>query len=119
MNFNREQSGIRTLLRAIGAEIGIRQRFWNRFNIGIAGWWLELDEETVTAEGHTLLNLGLSYVFGSFKYFATVENLFDIEWNEAQFDTESRLASESEPISEIHFTPGNPRNIQVGISYQF
>ncbi len=213
LNFDREQSGIRTLPRAIGAEIGTRHRFWDRFNIGIAAWWLELDEElvyvgdageteingksrrvgidiegraqvlswiwidtdvnlsrgkyvdepvdandiplaprvsstggltanhpsgfgtslryryigdrpanedgTVTAEGHTLLNLGLSYAFGPFKYFMTVENLFDIDWNEAQFDTESRLASESEPISEIHFTPGNPRNIQAGISYQF
>lgn len=213
LNFDREQSGIRTLPRAIGAEIGTRQRFWDRLNIGIAAWWLELDEElvyvgdageteisgksrrvgidlegraqvfswlwidtdvnfsrgeyvdepvdanaiplaprvtstggltanhpsgfgmslryryigdrpanedgSVTAEGHTLLNLGLSYAFGPFKYFATVENLFDVAWNEAQFDTESRLADESEPVSEIHFTPGNPRNIQAGISYRF
>ena len=213
LHFDREQSGIRTLPRAVGAEIGTRYRFWNRVNIGIAGWLLDLDEElvyvgdageteisgksrrigidfegraqilswiwidtdvnlsrgeyvdepsdandiplaprvtstggltanhpsgfgtslryryigdrpanedgSVTAEGHTLLNLGLSYMFGPFKYFVTVENLFDIEWNEAQFDTESRLASESEPVSEIHFTPGNPRNIQAGINYQF
>ena len=47
LNFDRNQSGIRTLPRAIGAEIGMRQRFWDRFNIGIAGWWLELDEELV------------------------------------------------------------------------
>ena len=77
------------------------------------------EDNSVTAEGHTLLNLGLSYAFGPFKYFASVENLFDVDWNEAQFDTESRLASEAEPVSEIHFTPGNPRNIQTGISYQF
>ena len=213
LNFDREQSGIRTLPRAIGAEIGTRHRLWDRLNIGIAAWWLELDEElvyvgdageteisgrsrrigidiegraqilswlwidtdvnfsrgeyvdepvdandiplaprvtstggltanhpsgfgtslryryigdrpanedgSVTAEGHTLLNLGLSYAFGPFKYFATVENLFDVAWNEAQFDTESRLVNETESVSEIHFTPGNPRNIQAGISYQF
>jgi len=213
LNFDREQSGIRTLPRAIGAEIGTRYRFWERLNIGIAAWFLELDEElvyvgdageteisgrsrrigidlegraqilswlwidtdvnvsrgkyvdepadandiplaprvtstgglttnhpsgfgvslryryigdrpaneddSVTAEGHTLLNLGLAYALGPFKYFVTVENLLDVDWNEAQFDTESRLANETESVSELHFTPGNPRNIQAGISYQF
>ena len=213
LNFDPTHAGIRTLPRAIGAEIGTRHQFWNRLSIGIAGWWLELDEElvfvgdageteisgksrrigidiegraqllswvwvdtdvnlssgkfvdepsdaneiplaprmtstggltaahpsgfggnlryrhigdrpanedsSVTAEGYTLVNIGLSYAFGPFKYFATVENLFDVDWNEAQFDTESRLVNETSPVSEIHFTPGNPRNIQAGISYQF
>ena len=213
MNFNREHAGIQTLPRAIGAEIGTRQRFFDRFNIGLACWWLELDEElvfvgdageteisgksqrigidmegrmkilswlwvdadvnlsqgkyvdepedanqiplapritstggltafhpfgwdvslryrhigdrpaneddSVTAEGYTLVNLGLSYTYGPFKYFVAAENLFDVEWNEAQFDTESRLDYEPEPVSEIHFTPGNPLNLQAGISFQF
>ena len=43
----------------------------------------------------------------------------NVEWNEAQFDTESRMQWEIEPVSEIHFTPGNPRNIQFGLSYKF
>ncbi len=37
-----------------------------------------------------------------------VENLFDIEWNETQFATESRLFDEPQPVEEIHFTPGTP-----------
>ena len=213
LNFDPAHSGIRTLPRAIGAEIGTRHQFWNRISIGIAGWWLELGEElvfvgdageteisgksrrigidfegraqllswlwvdtdvnlssgkfvdepsdvneiplaprmtstggltaahpsgfganlryrhvgdrpanedsSVTAEGHTLVNIGFSYTLGPFKYFATVENLFDVDWNEAQFDTESRLVDETSPVSEIHFTPGSPRNMQAGISYQF
>ena len=213
LNFDPAHSGIRTLPRAIGAEIGTRHQFWNRISIGIAGWWLELGEElvfvgdageteisgksrrigidiegraqllswlwvdtdvnlssgkfvdepsdaneiplaprmtstggltaahpsgfganlryrhvgdrpanedsSVTAEGHTLVNIGFSYALGPFKYFATVENLFDVDWSEAQFDTESRLVDETSPVSEIHFTPGSPRNIQAGISYQF
>ena len=213
LNFNWAHSGIRTLPRAIGAEIGIRHRFWDRFNIGIAGWGLELDEElvyvgdageteisgksrrigidiegrtqilswlsadadvnlsigkfvdepsdaneiplaprmtstggltaahpsgfganlryrhigdrpanednSITAAGYTVVNIELSYTLGAFKYFAAIENLFDVDWNEAQFDTESRLANEAQSVSEIHFTPGNPINIQSGISYQF
>lgn len=27
--------------------------------------------------------------------------------------------NETEPVSELHFTPGNPRNVRVGLSYFF
>ena len=77
------------------------------------------EDGSLTAEGYTVVTLGFSYRYGPFKYFAAVENLFDVNWNEAQFDTESRLRNETEPVSEIHFTPGNPLNLQVGISFQF
>ena len=77
------------------------------------------EDGSVTAEGYTIANLGVSYSYGPFNYFVTVENLFDVEWNEAQFDTESRLFNEKESVSEIHFTPGNPLNLQAGISFQF
>ncbi|MYG00134.1 TonB-dependent receptor plug domain-containing protein [Candidatus Poribacteria bacterium] len=77
------------------------------------------EDGSLTAEGYTLVNLGISYTYVPFKYFVTVENLFDVDWNEAQFDTESRLRNETDPVSEIHFTPGNPLNLQAGISFQF
>ncbi len=77
------------------------------------------EDNSVTAEGYTVVNLGLSYTNGNNKYFINLENLFNVDWNEAQFDTESRLRDEAEPVSEIHFTPGNPLNIQVGFSNQF
>ena len=48
-----------------------------------------------------------------------VENLLDADWNEAQFDTESRLRDEAAPVAELHFTPGNPRGAQLGLSYRF
>jgi hypothetical protein len=75
--------------------------------------------DTVTAEGYSVVNLSLGYRFGRTKVFANIENLLDTEWNEAQFDTESRLQNESAPVSEIHFTPGNPRNVQLGVSLGF
>jgi outer membrane receptor protein involved in Fe transport len=74
---------------------------------------------TVVAKGYGLLNMGAAYTLNKFTFSITIENLMNIAWNEAQFDTESRMKWESEPISEIHFTPGNPRNIQAGISYKF
>lgn len=77
------------------------------------------EDGSVTAEGYTIANLGVSYTYGPLNYSVTVENLFNVEWNEAQFDTESHLFNETEPVSEIHFTPGNPLNLQAGISFQF
>lgn len=35
------------------------------------------------------------------------------------FDAESRLPGEAASVSELHFTPGNPRNLRLGISYLF
>ena len=37
-----------------------------------------------------------------------IENLFDVDWNETQFATETRLFNELQPVEEITFTPGTP-----------
>jgi outer membrane receptor protein involved in Fe transport len=48
-----------------------------------------------------------------------VENILNTEWDEAQFATDTRLKGEKAGITELCYTPGNPRNIQMGISYKF
>lgn len=77
------------------------------------------EDNSVRALGHTLFNAGISYRFGRAALSVTLENLLDTDWNEAQFDTTSRLKNETEPVSELHFTPGNPRNMQFGLSVFF
>ncbi len=77
------------------------------------------EANTVTALGYTVFDLTAGYRLGSYQLHLILENLTDTEWNEAQFDTESRLLNETEPVSELHFTPGNPRNVRVGLSYFF
>jgi len=49
----------------------------------------------------------------------TLDNLLDTAWNEAQFATTSRLQGEPGPVTELNFTPGAPRTIQVGVDYRF
>ena len=49
----------------------------------------------------------------------SIENLFNVEWNETQFATESRLFDEHESVEEIHFTPGTPFFIKGSIQYLF
>jgi outer membrane receptor protein involved in Fe transport len=77
------------------------------------------EDGSVTAQGYTLLNLLGAYRLGRFRFNLMVENLLDTDWNEAQFDTESRLPGELFPVSELHFTPGNPRNLRVGVALLF
>lgn len=77
------------------------------------------ESNTVVAEGYMLINLRLGYKIGKVTLFGDIENLTNTLWNEAQFDTESRLKFEPAPVSEINFTPGNPFNFKLGISMHF
>ncbi len=77
------------------------------------------EDNTIVVYGHFITNIVLGYRFREFRIFAQIENLLNQTWNEAQFDTESRLYYETLPVSELHFTPGNPINFQAGISYEF
>jgi outer membrane receptor protein involved in Fe transport len=77
------------------------------------------ESNSVVAHGYFLLDALLKYTRKSFEVSLTAENLLDREWNEAQFDTESRLQNEADAVSEIHFTPGTPFFFKAGISFFF
>lgn len=77
------------------------------------------ETNSVTAEGYFLTDVNLAYDRKNWTLSMSIENLFDVEWREAQFDTESRLAGETESISEIHFTPGVPFFLKAGLAVKF
>jgi hypothetical protein len=77
------------------------------------------EDNTVRASGYTVFESYLSYNISSYKITLSVDNLFNVNWDEAQFDTETRLKNETEPVSEIDFTPGTPRCIKTAITYSF
>ncbi len=77
------------------------------------------EDNTVTAEGYFLTDVNLAYDHSKWTVSLAIENLFNVEWREAQFDTESRLAGEAESISEIHFTPGVPFFFKAGLTFKF
>lgn len=66
------------------------------------------EDNTVIAKGYTVTDFALNYTHKKYEIGISVENLFHVKWNETQFDTESRLKNEPDPVSEIHFTPGVP-----------
>jgi hypothetical protein len=66
------------------------------------------ETNTVTAKGYFVTDAAINYSKTKFEVGLAIENLFNTKWNEAQFDTESRLKDEPNPVSELHFTPGVP-----------
>src|SRR5690606_38302323 len=61
------------------------------------------EDGRITAEGWTILSASVGHRIGPLELRGDLENLLNTEWREVQFATESRLASESEPVEEIHF----------------
>ena len=77
------------------------------------------EANTVRALGYNVVDLTTFYKQKCFNIGFTVENLLNVKWNEAQFDTESRLQNEKEAVSELHFTPGTPFAAKVILGINF
>lgn len=74
---------------------------------------------SVTAKGHFLIDATIAYCFKQLQIALSAENLLNTAWNQAQFDTESRLYNESDPVSELHFTPGTPFFLKSTVKLNF
>ena len=77
------------------------------------------EDFSITADGYLVTDLNLNYRINNLQFGVIIENLFDTEWNETQFATESRLRSELNPVEEIHFTPGTPFFLRGKVSVYF
>ena len=77
------------------------------------------EDNSIVAEGYFVTDLNVNYTWKNWQIAVIVENLFDTDWNETQFATESRLSFEAEPVEEIHFTPGTPFFGRLRLSYFF
>ena len=77
------------------------------------------EDNSVVAPGYFVTDMNLNYQLNNWTFGVIIENLFDVEWNETQFLTESRLSFEPAPVEEIHFTPGSPFFIRGRISVSF
>ncbi|MEO5673692.1 MAG: TonB-dependent receptor, partial [Chitinophagales bacterium] len=77
------------------------------------------EANTVVAQGYTVVDAVADYHTSKYKFGISIENLLNTEWNEAQFDTESRLFNEPAPVDELHFTPGTPFAAKGSVSVFF
>ena len=77
------------------------------------------ESKTIVTRPYTVLDFTMNYTHKKIKLGIIIENLLDTEWNEAQFNTESRLFDETESVEEIHFTPGTPFTARLTVGYSF
>ncbi|OIQ40284.1 MAG: TonB-dependent receptor [Bacteroidetes bacterium MedPE-SWsnd-G1] len=77
------------------------------------------EDNSIVAKGYTVTDLNAGYTWKKFNFGIQIQNLFDTEWNETQFATESRLQNEISPVEEIHFTPGTSFYFKASIEYRF
>ena len=77
------------------------------------------EDNSIVAEGYTVVDANVGYKYKNYDFGIQIQNLFDTEWNETQFATESRLQNETESVEEIHFTPGTPFFLKGTIKYSF
>jgi outer membrane cobalamin receptor len=66
------------------------------------------EDNTVTAKGYFVGDLVVNYTKPKYEVGLVVENVFNTKWNEAQFNTTSRLKNEPIEVTELHYTPGTP-----------
>ena len=102
---------------------GMSVKLKNHFNASLRYRYMDRrpanESNTVQADGYFITDILISYKSKRFEFNVSIENIFDNEWREAQFDTESRLKFEPYPVSEIHYTPGPPRFLKAGFSINF
>lgn len=78
------------------------------------------ESNTILAKGYCITDMNVGYAFNSgIDVGAIIQNVFDTDWNETQFATESRLFNEASAVTEIHFTPGTPFNGRLFLKYKF
>jgi len=77
------------------------------------------EDNSIIARGYMITDMNASYNYKNMSFGFSIENLFNQEWNETQFATESRLAFEDQSVEEIHFTPGTPFFLKGIFKYRF
>jgi outer membrane receptor for Fe3+-dicitrate len=77
------------------------------------------EDNSLTADGYFLLDAVAGWKKKNVEIGFSIQNLLDSEWKEAQFETESRLQDEQEPVSEINFTPGTPFFVKGFVTFSF
>jgi len=91
---------------------GLDFRFKNGINGGISYRYLHSraanSDYSLTARGYFITDLTVNYTRKKYEVGIAIENLFNRNWDEAQFEYTSLLKGETKPVDEISYTPGTP-----------
>lgn len=77
------------------------------------------EDNSVTAKGYCITDFSVNYQIRKMSVGINIDNIFNTKWKETQFLTESRLAGETDPVEEIHFTAGTPFSARLILKYSW
>ena len=66
-----------------------------------------------------IVDISGSFTWKKFTFGLAVENLFNTKWREAQFATETLIPGDSQPVTDICFTPGTPFSLRGSVAFKF
>jgi hypothetical protein len=91
---------------------GLDFRFKNGINGGISYRYLHdraaKSDYSLTARGYFITDLAVNYTQKRYEFGISIENLFNRQWDEAQFEYTSQLKGETAPVDQVSYTPGVP-----------
>jgi len=98
-------------------------RFKNGINGGISYRYLHNraanSDYTLTAQGYFIPDLAINYTQKRYELGITIENLFNQQWDESQFEYISQLKNETHPVDQVSYTPGVPFFAKFKVSVFF
>ncbi|MCW3076026.1 MAG: hypothetical protein JWO32_635 [Bacteroidetes bacterium] len=108
------------ILTSVG---GLTAKFKNGLEFGLRYRYMQdrpaNETNTIVAHGYKVMDFSANYKTKHYKVGLVIENLLNVNWNEAQFATETRLRNENKSVDELHFTPGTPFYAKVVLGYIF
>jgi outer membrane receptor protein involved in Fe transport len=89
---------------------GLDFRLKNGLNGGISYRYLHNraanSDYTLTARGYFITDLTVNYTQKQYEVGLAIENLFNRQWDESQFEYISQLKGETAPVDQVSYTPG-------------
>jgi hypothetical protein len=75
------------------------------------------EDNSIVALGYFVVEGKVNYTTDFMELGVSLENIFNSDWNEAQFAAETRLRNEPNPVDDLTFTPGVPFFFKLSASF--
>jgi len=76
-------------------------------------------DNSLVAQGYFVTDMTVNYHWTKWEIGLDIQNLFNTQWRETQFETVSRLHNERTPVDDMSYTPGTPFFSKLKLGFFF
>ena len=102
---------------------GLNYKFANGINGGLSYRYMTdrpaNQDNSLIAKGYFVSDLTAFYTKSKFEFGFEIQNLFNTQWREEQFEVVSRLKNELSPVDDVNYTSGTPFFVKLVFSVFF